>query len=829
MFDAASANRRHRELIAAARRQFDVAVLHEKTVGGSSEARDGPIAPSTDRRPELPGFEVIREIHRGGQGVVYQAIQKSTGRTVAVKILRGGPFVGEIERVRFEREVGILAQLNHRHIIDILDRGAIAGSFYLVMEYIEGRPIDRYSRECGLKINDRIKLFAEVCDAVHAAHLRGIIHRDLKPGNILVDPAGQPRILDFGLAKISELTSDQEFGATQIGQFVGSLPWASPEQAKGLHAAVDIRSDVYSLGVILYQLLTDCLPYSTVGDFEQSLAAICTAEPIRPRELSLEIDDDLETIVLKCLSKEPARRYQSVSELARDLQHYLRSEPIEAKRDSAGYLLRKALQRHRGAFAAGGLFVILLVGATAVSLSLWSMAVAQRDDAIAAEKRESAARLRADAEAAKAAQVAQFVRGMLSGIDPATAGDMDKRLMRLVLDGAARRVDLELTGQPEVQAAVRHSIGIAYQAIGEMNDAKAQLTQSVDGLREVLGEEHIETLAAKDDLAMFHEQAAEYPEAERLCREVLDVRQRVLGAEDPLTLLSRSNMAEIWSAQGRFAESVAENRKLLEARMRILGPEDPQTVTTMNNLANSLQSLQQFDEAEQLYGRAIEIENRVKGILHPHTLRTSANLALLYQETNRLPEALVLHRQLLERRQSVLGADHPDTFITLGNLAIVLRAMGQVDEAEAILRRLLDAERRVLGDKHPFVGSATVLIGSILARRGEYAEAENLTRESLSIFEAALGPDHFRTITSKISVGVCLMLQSKFEEAERVLLEGYNQVQGRQDIAADWQLGIIHYLIQLYEKWDAAEPNTGKSEKAAIWRARLPTTQPVNQ
>lgn len=824
MADTSGADRRHRAFIAAARVQYERAAAQGIPTGGSSniDGLGNALSARPARRPpDLPGYRILSELHSGGQGVVYQAIQQSTGRIVAVKVLRGGMHAGGSEWLRFRREVNILAQLNHRSIVGILDSGEDGGNHFLAMDFVDGLPLDRHARDRGLSLADRLSLFVEVCEAVSAAHLRGVIHRDLKPGNILVDEAGHPRVLDFGLAKMSEGQADAGRASTQVGQFVGSLPWASPEQVRGLHDEVDIRSDVYSLGVILYQLLTDRLPFSTIGDIEHVLATIRTAEPIRPRALSREIDEDLETIVLKCLAKEPQRRYQSVGELARDICHYQRGEPIEARRESAGYVLRKMLHRHRSAVAAACAFVALLTGAAVLSLGLWRQTIVQRDEAIVARERESAARTRTDAEAAKATQIAQFAQSILSGIDPATAGDMDKRLMRLILDGAVRRVETELVGQPEVEAAMRHAIGKAYEAIGEMPPARIQLERAVELLRQTHGDDHADTCAAMDDLAAFYEETAQFADAERLCRAVLETRRRLLGEEDRLTLLSRSNLAEIWGSQGRNQEAEAEDRQLLEQRTRLFGPEDPHTLTSMNNLASTLQRLQQFAESEQLYLRAIEIENRVKGPLHPHTLRTTANLALLYQENLKMEEALPLHRKVLESRQRVFGDEHPDTCESLVNLAIVLRAMGQVDEAEALLRRALEAERRVLGDRHPVVGGTLAILASITTRRGELAEGERLIRECVAIYESSLGPDHFKTITARISVGVCLSLQSKFEEAERILLDGHAALGGRPDATADWRVSGVKYLIQLYEAWDAAAPNSGKAEQAAHWREVL--------
>jgi non-specific serine/threonine protein kinase/serine/threonine-protein kinase len=354
--DVGGAERRTRvrALVDAARRQ---------TANASQGSSTGHAFQATSTPLVIPGYEITNEYFRGGQSVVYLAVQQSTGRRVAIKVLREGPFAGSHDRTRFEREVNILAQLNHRNIIGILGRGTAGGSRFLVMEYIDGRPLDRFAREKNLSLPMRLQLFATVCDAVSAAHLHGVIHRDLKPSNILVDRTGEPRILDFGLAKLA--TDDSGASAATItGQFVGSLPWASPEQACGRLVEVDVRSDVYSLGVILYQLMTDRFPYSTIGEIGQVLAAIQTAAPISPRSLSRQIDDDLETLILKCLSKEPSRRYQSVGELARDVRHYLGREPIEAKRDSTWYVLRRTLLRHKIAVGVVMGFVLLTTTST---------------------------------------------------------------------------------------------------------------------------------------------------------------------------------------------------------------------------------------------------------------------------------------------------------------------------------------------------------------------------------------------------------------------------------------------------------------------------------
>ncbi|HVP13136.1 MAG TPA: protein kinase [Phycisphaerae bacterium] len=309
------------------------------------------------------GYQIIREIHRGGQGVVYQAVQKSTKRRVAIKVMKEGPFATRSERARFEREVEILGQLNHPNIVTVHDSGQAAGSFYYVMDYISGQPLDVWMAGGPRTIEQTLRLFQKICEAVHTAHLRGIIHRDLKPGNIRIDENGEPHILDFGLAKVARGAEEASL-MTMTGQFMGSLPWASPEQAEGRPSKIDIRTDVYSLGVILYQMLTGRFPYEVAGNMRDVLDRIIRAEPVRPSTVRRQIGDEVETIVLKCLSKERERRYGAAGALAEDVRRYLAGEPIQARRDSVIYIawvrMRQLQRRHP--------FVVLLGCLAAVAL-----------------------------------------------------------------------------------------------------------------------------------------------------------------------------------------------------------------------------------------------------------------------------------------------------------------------------------------------------------------------------------------------------------------------------------------------------------------------------
>ncbi len=370
----------------------DSATAHDQSTTSAWYASESELLhsltdqPETGLRPDaLPGYEIVREIHRGGQGVVYQALQKSTKRQVAIKFMREGAFATPADRARFEREVEILAQLNHPNIVTIHDSGSAAGHVYFVMDYIDGEPLDAWIAGGRLpeplrprpSRDELLRVFAVICDAVHAAHQRGIVHRDLKPSNIRMAADGQPHVLDFGLAKVSGVPTGDTPSTpvlTLTGQFMGSLPWASPEQAEAQPDRIGVGSDVYSLGVMLYQVLTGRFPYDVTGNIREVLNRIAAVEPSPLNATPREIPTDLQTIVLKCLRKEPERRYAHAGDLAQDLRHFLVGEPIAARRDSMLYLVRKrttfALRHHPRVTAALTIIGVTILAQTVLGPAL---------------------------------------------------------------------------------------------------------------------------------------------------------------------------------------------------------------------------------------------------------------------------------------------------------------------------------------------------------------------------------------------------------------------------------------------------------------------------
>jgi predicted Ser/Thr protein kinase len=430
-------------LIDAARQEAEVA-RRAQAVGAAAAA------PPFLQPDSFAGYQIVREIHRGGQGVVYQAVQEGAKRKVAIKVMKEGPFASKRDRTRFEREVEILGQLNHPNIVTIHDSGQAAGCHYFVMDYISGQPLDVWMASGARSVEEGLRLFAKICNAVNAAHLRGITHRDLRPGNIRVDDNGEPHILDFGLAKVALGAGTQDAGAppmTLTGQFIGSLPWASPEQAEGVPGKIDLRTDVYSLGVILYQILTGKFPYEVIGNMRDVLDRIMRAAPTRPSTIRKRINDEVETIVLKCLAKERERRYQSAGELARDIGRYLAGEPIEAKRDSAAYVLRKYLRRYRLSVAVAAGFLLVIAMGLVGSLAFWRQAVVARGQAEERRVAAEASGVKAVAEAeearkqrARAERFSQFMAETLSHVGLPVALGRDPTMLREMLDAAAERI-----------------------------------------------------------------------------------------------------------------------------------------------------------------------------------------------------------------------------------------------------------------------------------------------------------------------------------------------------------------------------------------------------
>jgi serine/threonine protein kinase/Tfp pilus assembly protein PilF len=873
-----SESRRERELIEEA--------LEEAFNGGQTPPTADPTDSDTPGSAQPPpdsftGYELVGEIHRGGQGVVYQALQKATRRKVAIKALREGPFAGPRDKARFEQEVQILGQLKHPNIVAIHHSGEAAGHHFFVMDYIAGQPLDVFMASEVRSIDDTLRLFAKICEAINAAHLRGAIHRDLKPSNIRIDENDEPHILDFGLAKVTaeHLTDESKPRAVTVtGQFLGSLPWASPEQAAGSSANVDVRTDVYSLGVILYQMLTGRFPYDVVGNMRDVLNNILTADPARPSTLRRQVNDEVETIVLKCLSKERERRYQTAGELARDVGHYLAGEPIAAKRDSGWYVLRKTLRRHRLPVTATAVILVVLA-ASAITLSVM---------------RSGQQRLQQQAET-----ISSFLESILSAVDPRVAKGHDVTVLREVLDQAANSIDREFEDQPLTAARLRHTIGNTYVALGLYDDAEPHLTRAVELRSRLIGEESPETLLSLMSLTALLNKQGRYEDAERLTRQALDIRRRVLGEYDPDTMAAATALASIYESQGRYDEAESlfletlENQrqalgesdpatlrtltglavlyeqsgrldeaermhiKVLEIKRRALGEEDLETLVSVNNLGLVYLGQGRLEEAERMFQQTLDVQRRVLGPNHQDTVGTMTNLGGTYIRWGRYDEAERSYLDVLRVQRDTLGDSHPDTLSSMGNLGGLYVVQGRYGEAEPLLVEAMESQPGVLGGTHPDTLRTTTNLGQLYSELGRYAEAEPLMSRTLALHRSTLGAEHpdtliamgnlgelyvkqerytearpllaeavdgaQRTLTTEhwltgilLSMyGQCLTGLGEFDEAEKSLMKARDVLETAFGPDNEWTAGTIESIVVLYESW-------GKPVRAAEFRSLLP-------
>lgn len=747
--------------------------------GALQQARRGSDTPDPPERlppaNTFPGYELVREIHRGGQGVVYLAIQKATKRKVAVKVMHQGPFAGEKDRQRFEREVEILAQLNHANIVSVIDSGSTApvadaavqggsrGSFYCVMEYISGSPLDVWVKERRPPIDEVLRVFVQICDAVNAAHLKGIIHRDLKPANIRVDHEGSPHVLDFGLARVglgSTTGGDTPELMTMTGQFIGSLPWASPEQAEGAPEKLDLRTDVYSLGVMLYQMLTDRFPYQVVGMMRDVLDNILRAEPARPSTVRRQINNEVETIVLKCLSKERERRYQNAGDLGRDLARYLSGEPIEAKRDSGWYLLTKAARRHKAAFSVAATFLVLLA-AFAVAMGvmyrqserLRAKAEAARADAVGAAEAESAQRRRAESEAAKSDATRRFLESILGAVDPARARGREVRVAEVLAD-AAGRVESELSEQPDVAAAIRHTIGSTYLGLGMAAEAEPFLQAAYDQRAESLGPDASETLSTLSSLAHALGLQRRYEQSRERYAALIEALDRSAPG-DPRRWIARHDFAVLLRNSGR-AQDARRQIDAAVAGFREPGsrPEDlGRALITQADLMLGYGSPAAAAEAAPIAEEGVAALADRLGVDHPHTAMMRIFLARMRHFQGRDPEAEILFGDGIGTLSRVLPAAHPDRLKAESWWAEHLHRVGRLTEAEAIYRDIVARWTASVGPEHLETAWARANLGSNLNRQGKWDEAEPELMFALGIHRRELGDasERTRVIAAKIA------------------------------------------------------------------------------
>lgn len=859
----------------------------------------GSLLPGTEdeRAGIAPGYQIgayrlVRRLAAGGMGTVWLAERADDQfkSRAAVKLVKRGMDTDDILH-RFRQERQVLANLRHPNICRLLDGGATAdGRPFLIMEYVEGMPIDAYCDAKRLTIRERLALFRRACEAVQFAHQNLVIHRDLKPGNILVSPDGTPILLDFGIAKVIQpVDAANAANLTAPQQRLMTPQYASPEQVKS--EPITTTSDVYSLGVILYELLTGRHPYrqfhESLGELERAIREIhpmrpsaavardatstecdsSAAHPAKstefasrrattPEKLVRSLLGDLDTIVMKALHREPAKRYASAEQFSADIDRYLSGRPVLARPDSRLYRASRFVRRNAALVAAACLlFAVLLLG---IAGTTWQARRARQAQAEALAQRDAAT-----LETDKLRAVTQFLQEMLALATPEAARGRDVSVLKEMLEQAASTVATDFDGQPGIEMVIRDTVGRAYlnlglypQAIDQLDAAvrigrarvglqspdtlqamsglasalrrSGRIQESLELAREALslkeqqlGRDHPDVLQGRATFAVVLHDAGKTEDAIKLQQEVVDASRRVLGEEDVESIRRSANLAVMLDDAGRSNEAEAVHRRLLELQQRNHGNDHPDTLATLAELASVLQYQGKLEEAEQYCSQALDARRRVMGQDHPDTLDSMLQMGMICHDAGRLEEAEKWLRETLAIQERVFGEDHRATMQTVNELAVVLGRRKKQPEAVAIMRRLLAANRRVFGDHHPDTIATMNNLGRIIASQGDYVEAEAMFTDALRQARSTLPADDPYIPAILSHHAQCLARLGRFDDAEAEYLECMklcSDIFGESD---EKTVRTTRELLTLYEA-------SNQMQKAAELRARMsnPATTP---
>jgi len=762
------------------------------------------LATETRLGQRVGAYEIVRELAHGGMGAVFygRRADEAYESAVAIKLIRGIHTADHLRRFRTERQ--FLAKLNHPNIARLLDGGTTPdGMPYLVMEYVDGLPIDAYCDERGLGLRDRLALFRAVCSAVDHAHRALIVHRDIKPSNVMVTPDGTPKLLDFGIAKLVDPTGTGE--TTTLHAMTPS--YASPEQLRG--EPIGVGTDIYSLGVLLYRLLTGALPFDAgTGSVAEFVRLVLERDVPRPSlrpgiasPVARALRGDLDAIVLTALRKEPERRYGTAAQLSDDLGRYLAGRPVAAHPDRWTYRASKFLRRHALPVTAAGLTLTLLVGLT----TFYLLGLREERD-------------RARRAAARANEVSTFLGSLFSYADPSAAGGRDPTA-REMLDRGTDHLHTDFPDQPDIEATLLLSAADAYRALGDNARAASLAERALEMRTGLFGRDAVEVGEALNTLAN-----AVYQEVGNDSTLVLSSRAdsiyRAHAGADPIGYAEALNRLG-WLAQERaqYARADSLMMRSLAIRRRELGDSAYPVAVILNDLGFIRRELGDTAGADTLLEQALVLNRRIYGGNHREVAIVLGNLGVQREAEGRLPEAEQYYREGIAVLQRLYGPGHPEEAAPQVNLGRALRRLGKLAAADSALRAALAIDRK-RGPDHPFVGYDLRVLGDLVARRGDLDEAERLYREAariyavhyppddvsfgtvdeglgevllktgraaeavpmltqaIEIYQTAFGPRHLRAVHTQVLLGLALTALGRFDDAEGPILQAYESLTG---------------------------------------------------
>jgi serine/threonine protein kinase/tetratricopeptide (TPR) repeat protein len=829
-------------------------------------------------------YKLLQRLGEGGMGTVFLAEQEHpVRRRVALKVIKPGMDSASVI-ARFEGERQALALMNHSNIAKVLDAGTTPdGRPYFVMELVAGVAITSYCDEHHLSVRQRLELFIPVCQAIQHAHQKGIIHRDIKPSNVLValeDGRPIPKVIDFGVAKALSQPLVERTLVTELGAIVGTPEYMSPEQAGSGPLDIDTRSDVYALGVLLYELLTGATPVGRErlrrAGYAEMLRLIREEEPQRPStritqasdalttiaaqrqtdpaRLVRQVRGELDWIVMKALEKDRGRRYATANGLARDVERHLQGDSVEACPPSAAYRLRKLAYKHRGLLTAVAAFGLLLAAAAAVSTYEAFRAVRAEGRSEAERDRARAAEERARQEAEVARAVKDFLlKDLLIQAEPRKNLRARDITVAELLDRSAAGVPGAFSGRPEVEAAVRYTIGSAYLGLGLHTRAEPHLMRAVDLYREARGADDPDTLMASTKIAVLRRVQGRADLAESLSRQILEARRRLFGddrvevmdallelvyalddqgklpeaealyrqvaqgyrrlpePDEHRILLAELGLESVVKQQGKLQEAKELGRRNVAAARRVLGTDHPDSLLAIQDLVDVLDQEGHCAEAEPLARSGLEASRRVLGPKHPETLIAQYTLGhlLARQGGGKMTEAETVYRDVLGHQRRILGLSNPRTLNTVYELGYLLYDTGKLPEAEALAREGLAAARQTLSSAHPSLRKLVDLLATVLQGQDKLAEAEALHRENVEVEVRERGPTSFNAINAQNNLGNVLYHLGKVAEAEELLRRVVDAHQHSLDPETpDSQAGMnnLGYVYLARHKAAEAEP-----------------------